>query len=293
MITVILRGGLGNQMFQYALGLRLAKKSGVELALDTVLLKDRLPRRNFTYRDYSLDIFSLAPRFTALSKAAEKGPLPGVWLGLDALGIMADAALGRKTFLKEKDGRFDARALEPRDGLVLFGWWQSERYFADAEDDVRAAFRLRRDLGGSAMALAEKISATRSVSLHVRRGDYLALADVMSPTGPDYYARAAAYIGARVERPEFFVFSDDLEWCRKNIKIDFPTTYVDIPEGPRASHHLRLMSLCEHNIIANSSFSWWGAWLNENKKKIVIAPARWYVDSTLGKDIVPENWTRI
>ena len=297
MITVFLRGGLGNQMFQYALGLNLAKKNRSQLVLDSVFLRDRFPRRNFTYRTYDMDVFAIDPSFTVLSDAANTFPIPGVWLGLDIASILARRVSGSQTLILEKSKAFDPSVLAAQGDILLYGRWQSEQYFADIVDDVRTAFKFRHRLEGGAKALAEKIVAVNSVSLHVRRGDYVAFKNVeqrMGVTDPAYYDRAAKYITERVADPRFFLFSDDIQWCKTNVAIPFPTTYVDdISSGPKAAFHLELMSLCKHNVTTNSTFSWWGAWLNSNSGKIVIAPKQWYTNASLRENIVPAAWIRI
>jgi hypothetical protein len=298
MVTVFMRGGLGNQMFQYALGLNLAKRNDVPLVLDTVHISDRFPRRNFTYRTFDLDIFTLTPRFTALSRAARAVPLPGVWLGIDLFVMNAGERLaGRRILYEDERKGFDLRVLAAHGDIILYGRWESERYFSDVESDVRAAFQFRAPLAGKAAEVAAEIAKGESVALHVRRGDFISSKKVgalMAPTGPRYYERAVARIAARVNRPHFFIFSDDIAWCKENIKLTHPATYLgNDTAGPKASNHLELMARCKHNIIANSTFSWWGAWLNKNEKKVVIAPQRWYAGATADADIVPAAWTRI
>src|SRR5258708_7928415 len=298
MVTGFLRGGLGNQMFEYAAGLRLAKKKNTTLALDSVHLSDRFPRKNFTYRVYDMDIFNIEPRFTILSKIANTLPIPGIWLGLDLLLIGLRDVLGIQKMLQEKSERFDPAVLTAGENTLLFGRWQSEKYFADIVDDIRTAFRFRHSLEGEAKVLGEKIRSVNSVSLHVRRGDYASFKNVekvMGATNVPYYEKAASYIAERVKDPQFFVFSDDIEWCKTNIKLKFPVTFMSPEsEGPKASYHLELMSLCKHNIVANSTFSWWGAWLNSNPQKIVTAPEHWYADGRGGdEDIIPEKWIKL
>jgi hypothetical protein len=278
MITVFLRGGLGNQMFEYAAGLNLALKSKTELVLDTVYLHDRFPRRDFTYRTYDLDVFDIAPKFTGLSRISSAVPIPGVWFGLDLAEIAVKKALG--------SGR----------NSVLWGFYQGEKYFAENKEAVRAAFRFRSPLAGEAAELAQKIRQGNSISLHVRRGDYTLpkYEKLYGMTDMSYYERAIAHMAEHVSSPHFFVFSNDVSWCREHMKLPFPTVYADdASRGPKDSFHMELMSLCKHHIIANSSFSWWGAWLNRHPDKIVIAPKRWHADGTPGDDIVPASWIRI
>ena len=299
MVTVFLRGGLGNQMFQYAAGLGIAKRNNTGVLLDDVFINDRFPRRNFAYRTYDLDMFTLKSRFTALSKCSAGVPIPGVWLGLDLGLIGIRNALGIRRMVKEKkEFAFDPAVYGEKENILLWGRWQNEKYFADIAGDVRAAFTFREPLTGEAAAIAESIRSSDSVSVHVRRGDFVAfenVAKMMGATDLSYYERAAASIAGHVHAPKLFVFSDDIDWCMDNLKLPFPTVYVPASaEGPKAAFHLQLMSLCKHNIVANSTFSWWGAWLNANPEKIVIAPRKWYADGRdENNEIMPEGWIKI
>jgi hypothetical protein len=300
MITVDLRGGLGNQMFQYAAGLSLAKRNKTDFLLDTVFLNDRLPRRNFTFRDFSLDIFTLEPRLTRLSRISRVFPVPGMWLALDLAVVGICNVLGiRKKICEVSNFVLQPEVLSTHGDILLWGYWQNEKYFNDIISEVRAAFTFKQPLSGAAADIAKEIASGNSVSLHVRRGDYVAFKNVeglMGKTDTSYYDRAVAYMAEYVKNPHFFIFSDDIAWCKENIKLSFPAIYIDrSSEGPKSAFHLQLMSLCKHNIIANSTFSWWGAWLNSNAEKIVVAPEQWYAgkDSASGKDIIPATWLRL
>ncbi len=297
MITVVLRGGLGNQMFQYAAGRVLALARNTDLVLDTTYINDRFPRREFIPRTYDLDVFSLIPRFTTLSAASEKFPVPGLWLGLDIALIGARNYLGIRALIKEKkEFSFDPSVRTAGGNAELWGRWQSPKYFEDHADTIRSDFSFRHPLVGKAEDLAQKIRQENSVAIHVRRGDYVAFKKVqalMGHTDAAYYADAIRYIGDRVLRPSFFIFSpDDPGWFAEHVKFPFPATYIgsDIA-GPKFSSYLELMSLCKHQIIANSTFSWWGAWLNRNPEKIVVAPALWQRDVLTGEtDLLPPGW---
>jgi hypothetical protein len=295
MITVLLRGGLGNQMFQYAFGLQLAKKYKTELLLDTVLLNDRFPRKDFTYRTFDLDVFTLEPRFTKLSEISHRLPVPGAWLVADFSYMKMRTFLGLQKWINQGDV-LDPNILQSDGNAFLFGYWQSEKYFEAIGDEVIKAFQFRDPLAGEAAQLAQLIRSCNSVAVCVRRGDYITSPSaraMMGETNVDYYAQARAYIGEYVKSPRYFVFTDDVEWCRAN--LDFPATTVFIGKlGPKWSFHLQLVSLCKHNIIANSTFYWWGAWLNANPTKIVIAPKRWFASLPKGiDDLVPERWIKM
>jgi Glycosyl transferase family 11 len=297
MVTVFLRGRLGNQMFQYALGLHLAQKNNTQLLLDTTFIHDRFPRREFTYHDFELDIFDIEPRFTALSRISGSVPVPGLWLGLDLGLTKAADVLGARKIIKEKQEHvFDPTVLNARGNLLLWGRWQNEKYFADIATAVRRAFTFRHPLEGEAKALGEEIAACNAVSLHVRRGDYATFKSVEKLMGaPDlsYYARAVEYMGKHVRDPQFFVFSDDIAWCKDNLRLSYPVTFVEPSSaGPKSAFHFELMTRCKHNIIANSTFSWWAAWRNENQDKIVVSPTKWYA-SGMANDIVPQTWVAL
>lgn len=295
MIRVILRGGLGNQMFQYAAGLALSRRYRTPLVLDATYLNDHFPRPQFTYRTYDLDVFTLPPTFTALSKISAAAPVPGLWLGLDLSLVKARDILGMQKLVREaRSYQFDPRVGAAGGDVALWGFWQTPKYFGGIEGEVRRAFRFRDPMTGEALRISADIQKTNSVLLHVRRADYLMpkYAKVYGATDLGYYRRAVSYVAGKVANPRFFVFSDDIAWCRENIKLEFPTEYVDAASsGPKASFHLHLMSLCRHNIVTNSSFSWWGAWLNENPGKIIVAPERWEV-SDYPLDIIPDGWIK-
>lgn len=285
-------------MFQYATGLSFAKKYHTELLLDTTHLNDRIPRRHFAFRTYDLDVFRMEPRLTVLSKISTHLPIPGVWLGLDLMMMGIRDVFGVQKMIIE-----DERPGRPNDFLMaragpnslLYGRWQNEKYFKDVEFDVRTAFRFRNPLGGDAATIAREIKNTNSVSLHVRRGDYAAFKTTQKLWGGtdlDYYHRAAKHIATQTNHPHFYIFSDDIAWSRENLKLEYPMTFVSASAaGAKGECHLELMSLCKHHIITNSTFSWWGAWLDPRADKLVIAPKQWQAEpKVLSSDVVPEGW---
>ncbi len=293
MITTILQGGLGNQMFQYAAGFNLAKKSGSDLLLDTVFLDDRLPRKQVTRYVYSLDAFGIKKRPTFLSRCASALPIPGLWLYADIIQMKLRHKLRSQKMITE--GNWTNKSLNK---ATLFGYFQGERYFTDSIEDIRSVFDFKNKMEGEAAVFAKEIQESDAVSLHVRRGDYVNFKNnekLFGKTNTLYYEEAVDYITERVKNPIFFVFSNDIEWCRQNIKLKFPVTYITPSSaGPKDLFHMQLMSLCKHNIITNSTFSWWGAWLNKNKGKIVIAPKQWFQNSPKDfKDPVPSLWVRL
>ena len=296
MVTVFLRGGLGNQMFQYAAGLALAKKRGDELRLDTVFLSDRFPRRYFTFRTFDLeDVFMIEPRLTPLSRLASAVRIPGFWLGIDLLEMNLGKGMGTVNiaYQNEREG-FEGNIFPTAKNIVLYGRWESERYFADAKSDVRDAFQFRHALSGEAERIRTMVRSSNSVSVHIRRNDFLGKereGGKAVNVGKIYYDSAFEHLASRVKDPHYFVFSDDVEWCKKNISLPSVVYLDSATAGPKASFHLALMSQCKHNVIANSTFSWWGAWLNQNPEKIVVAPRHWpQLSEKAGRDVVPRGW---
>jgi Glycosyl transferase family 11 len=175
----------------------------------------------------------------------------------------------------------------------LDGYWQSEKYFIDCSKLIRKDFTFKNELDSYNLKLKSKIDKTNSVSIHIRRGDYVNNLNTNATHGLcsiDYYIKAVNYITERIESPYFFVFSDDIEWAKKNIMLNFPCQFISHNIGSKSYLDMQLMSLCKHNVIANSSFSWWGAWLNSNDNKIVIAPRKWFAVNTDICDLIPSNW---
>jgi hypothetical protein len=176
----------------------------------------------------------------------------------------------------------------------LFGYWQSEKYFREEARTIRADFTFKPPLSRINDALARQIGRQNAISLHVRRGDYANNPKTTATHGLcslDYYRSAIKYVTDRVEAPSFYIFSDDPAWVKENIRLDFPCHYVDNNKGAESYNDMRLMSMCKHHIIANSSFSWWGAWLNPNPEKIVVAPQKWFANNNDVSDLFPREWT--
>jgi hypothetical protein len=196
-------------------------------------------------------------------------------------------------YKREKGLGFDLGFTTWPDDTYLHGYWQSEKYFADIEAQLRQDFAFPA-LTGRNVEFASELESELSISLHVRRGDYLNLA-AHTVCSQEYYQAAVKEMIRKVSGdPRIYVFSDDPEWARQNLKFSVPTQVVDHNSGAADFEDMRLMSLCKHNIIANSSFSWWAAWLNANADKNVIAPKAWFGDPKLNNpDITPDSWQRI
>ncbi|KAB0666162.1 alpha-1,2-fucosyltransferase [Oryzomonas japonica] len=296
MIIVKLWGGLGNQMFQYAAARRLAHINGDRLKLDTQWFGREA--RGDTPRRYELGVFDIT---ADIATAEEVRRLRGVdtrrWPKAVKRLLASVGYATPISYVAEQHFNSAPEILSLKGDIYLDGYWQSEKYFRDTADVIRNDFRLKESPDGANASVLREIKVCESVSLHFRRGDYVTNSNAAAYHGVlslDYYAAAIEAIGARVASPRFFVFSDDLTWVKHNFKIDFPVTYIDVNGAEKAYDDLRLMSACQHHIIANSSFSWWGAWLNKNSKKIVVAPQKWYSATEINSDdLIPDAWLRI
>lgn len=203
----------------------------------------------------------------------------------------------RYRFVGERTFRFDPRVLELPDDVCLFGYWLSERYFADIEDTIRREFRFRKPPSVANAQWLDQLGSCESVAVHVRRGDYASNPRLRSIHGlcdPNYYSRAADVVRGRVQDPVFFLFSDELQWAVDNLDLGPEPVVVDENRGKASPQDLRLMAGARHNIIANSGFSWWGAWLNPNPEKVVCAPQQWFADSAYdASDVIPSSWVSL
>ena len=200
------------------------------------------------------------------------------------------------TYYREPHYQFDPGLHQLAGDLIIEGYWQSGRYFADISDELRRDLEPISPLGINAQKILDLIRRGNSVSLHIRRGDYIsntAAAKNFFVCDNAYYQSAVAFVAERVTNPVFFVFTDDPSWVEKEFRIDFPMVHVSRPNAWPAHDDLRLMSHCNNHIIANSSFSWWGAWLNPRQKKIVVAPARWFRKNRNMQDLIPPEWNTV
>jgi hypothetical protein len=291
MIVTRLIGGLGNQMFQYAAGRRLALKLGAELKLDISGF------RQYKNRQYELNIFNILEniasneeiqsykrkRLTILNKVGQK--------------ILGKAFNRFQIHYQEKNFHFDGAVLNLSHDTYLEGYWQSEKYFQDISQTIRKDFSLKYPPDYNNEKILKHIDSTNSVSLHIRRGDYESCSSTNKRHGTcemDYYNRSAQEICALIQNPHFFIFTDDPNWTRKNLTISNPYSIVD-QNYPNKNHEdMRLMSNCKHHIIANSTFSWWAAWLNNKPGKMVYAPISWFADAHINtRDLLPKDWIKI
>ncbi len=283
MIVTHIFGGLGNQLFQFAFGKALAARLGVELRIDTRYF-DRPRPDELCLHHFSIQTPEVERR--GLPPMRHDGLLP----------YLAGKLRGHRwTMFRETSLGYDPAAETLGDNTYLKGYWQTELYFRDHADLVRAHLQVVTPPTDENRQVMDEQDSCYPVSLHVRRGDYVSNPKFNATHGTcdlDYYRRAADLIVERTRcEPVFFAFSDEPDWVRENLKLPYPMRIVS-HNGPEHNYEdIRLMSRCRHHIIANSSFSWWGAWLNPDPDKIVIAPRRWFADPGMQKhDLVPEGW---
>jgi hypothetical protein len=285
MIIVKLMGGLGNQMFQYAAGRCLSHLHKTELKLDLSYLNAD-PANKYTKRNYALDVFNINADVATEADLKRFHPLER---GKITRTLMRKLPiLYSKVIANESGHNFMKEFYSFPKDVYLNGFWQSEYYFEPVEELLRKEFTLKQNLIGENLLLADQIDNCNSVSLHVRRGDYISNKEAQEFHGScslEYYEKAIATLKQK-GNVEVFVFSDDISWAKENIKTD---KIHFITQNNPGHIDMHLMSLCKHNIIANSSFSWWGAWLNQNPEKTVVAPKNWFTDVHL-KDIYPKDW---
>lgn len=292
MIITNLIGGLGNQLFQYAAGFAAAHRTGSELRVSLDMFDGYRLHQGFELtRVFACDV--------AVATDAEMAACLGPWrrpLVRRVLGRFVHGAWrgGRAVFQPEPPQWPDLSALG-RD-VYLQGYWQSERFFEAAADALRTRLVFREPPSATNVEWMRRIDSCASVAMHVRRGDYASAKNsrIYAQCTPEYYRAAMAHVLRREPEAFFFVFSDDPEWARA-LFADQPgrVQVLDHNRGSDSYNDLRLMAHCRHNIIANSTFSWWAAWLGERPGKTVVAPASWYVDSAKDVGLIPSRWIRI
>lgn len=281
MITVRMSGGLGNQMFQFAAGFSLSLRHRTALQLDAA---DLVKNTGCTYREYGLGVFKLV---THNRRDRSLGVTRKI---LDRLSLK----LG--SLRREKSMKFDPDFHQFKNDTVLDGYWQSPTYFENCESQLRDAFSWKNALPKRWDSFMEEFQGCPIASIHFRRGDYASNPNAAAIHGgicdEEYYTVAIARLRQSVPGIRFAVFSDEPDWVkshRKDLEGEF---FVRGNADSDAHVDMRLMSMCNHHVIANSTFSWWGAWLNNSQEKRVIAPRRWFADGR-AIDILPKSWEAI
>ena len=268
LIAVQIKGGLGNQMWQYAYGRYLSLRYGTELKLD--LSWFRVNHVPFALGNFNIHATVMEAGTYNLNLIRENWDVP-------------------------------SRLMVLGDNIYLSGYWQNIMYFEPIEDFIRADFRLKSALSPHSIECLHAIhESNMPVSVHVRRGDYLSITygenkRLYAICTPQYYETCVDLLQQRLSDIELFIFSNDMKWCKEHLHFNVPTYYCEGNDKEHGYEDIFLMSQCRHHVIANSSFSWWGAWLNDRKEKWVLAPERYVMrdDGLFGvfnKDWLPQDW---
>lgn len=282
-------GGLGNQMFQYAIGRAVSLQLQTELRLDIS-----------EFSEYSLHHgYELVRAFDLQIPLANRQEVRKL-LGWQAYPFVQRIITRFFPYyqignmVNEPYFHYWDKIKDLVGDCYLVGYWQSEKYFIEIESLIRQDFSFKAMIDDKNKKMANYIQSKNAVSLHVRRGDYVNSAKTNAIHGTcsiNYYQTAMDYIIQQVDTPYFIIFSDDISWVKANLSTSYACRFIDYNQGENSFRDMQLMSLCQHHIIANSTFSWWGAWLNAKKDKIVIAPKNWFAHNEyLTKNLYPSGW---
>ncbi len=288
MIIIRLSGGLGNQMFQYAFAKSLSILHPEQsFSLDISSFQG-------TYRKYDLQHFCVDIPIADNKNKAQLLDKEKTFLNKFREKY---SPYYKKIKVEEQYYHFDKKLLEVKQNALINGYFQSEKYFKVCEKEIRENFQFRKNpLGDNSDMLATIQNTANAVSIHIRRGDFVG--NSLHPLQSEFFFKESiSILQAKASNLHLFLFSNDVAWVKEYLHFDVPYTIVDINNEENGFEDLRLMSCCQHHIIANSSFSWWGAWLNPNPNKIVVAPAKWVDSQSVYyqnlDDIIPESWIKI
>ena len=286
MKIVLICGGLGNQIFQYAFVRRLQLISNEKVKIDTKSFYEFNKEGNETSRQFILSklncCFEEASNEEIHQLKYKYGLLSVIWRRFS------------KKFIYSYFIKYSERYLTLKGDLYFDGFWQSPKYFNDIRHELLKEITPSFNLSNNYYKHLKKIESCNSVSLHVRRGDYLSkrVKEKYGLCSIDYYRKAVQKITESIENPVFFIFSDDMDWVKENFSLNSKVVFLS-HKGLIDLEELFLMSKCKHNIIANSTFSWWGAWLNQNLKKMIICPDPWFDYEIYDKSLIPKSWILI
>ncbi|BEG97882.1 alpha-1,2-fucosyltransferase [Bacteroides sedimenti] len=278
-MKLIFSGGLGNQMFQYAFYLSL-KEKGLNVDIDLSL---------YSFIDMH-NGYELPSIFCIPNGTNDKSL--NIKLRIIYLRILLK--FKPKKIIYIDPFYFTNIPFNKNNYKFLFGYWQSEKYFENIREIILRKF-IFRSIDSQNIKLSDQIKSENSVSLHIRRGDYLNNSLYSDICTDEYYCSAINFMLNKLDNPVFYVFSNDIKWTKNYLKrFSIKHKIVTLNHGKKSYQDMFLMTNCKHNIIANSSFSWWGAWLNDNKDKIVVAPKKWMnTEFEKYKNIVPDSWIKL
>jgi len=296
--VVRLMGGLGNQMFQYAFGRQLSARSGIDVKFDVSNgFKHDPYRRHLSLGDFNTTLVEAHSREIPFGMSWNSP-----WHRIAKLGWHAVPSAWQQVVYDADPFQFDPSLFaSKRSSAYYFGYWQNERYFSQIAETIRQDFTLLRAPPTSTAILMREMASCRSISMHVRRNHGVSTSGELIQKGRDLHgACSVEYFHAALEKVGFepgtvcFIFSDSPAWAEANLRLPVPAKFVSKNFEASDAEELLLMAACKHHVIANSSFSWWGAWLGRNPGKIVVAPRRWLAGSpeTAG-DICPPSWIRV
>lgn len=287
MIIVKIIGGLGNQMFQYAYAKALENK-GLEVKIDISAFETYKLHGGYQLDKYTIDL-----------DVTTKDENDKFYSNSNVLKILKKFRIDFSKKIIEKNLLFDNDLLSVKYDSYIEGYFQCEDYFSSMRDELIKDFTIKNELSQYSKKIENQIlNKDVSASLHIRRGDYISdekSNNIHGACSLDYYNKAIELMNSKFASISFYIFSDDINWAKKNLDIN-NAIYIDSEEKRIPHEDIYLMSLCSHNIIANSSFSWWGAWLNQNDNKFVIAPVQWFADNKLekqSKNIVCRSWVKL
>jgi len=289
MIVVQIKGGLGNQMFQYALARAIDVRTEFEIKLDITWFEGAKKTREYGLGRFRIKEFNHITRserqMLKLIRRLKKGIfhklIPNNW----------------NIYEEKRDWEYDQNVFDTKDNTYIKGYWQNYRYFQTIKEKIRRdftfpEFRIKKNLNTS-----KEMNSENSVSLHLRKGDYRKYKHLFEVCGSSYYESAISYILKKMDNPKFYVFSDDIDQVKANSDLEqildkTDITYIDWNKD-NVFRDMQLMKTCKHNIIANSTFSWWAAWLNRNRGKVVISPEQWTYDERNASGLMLKDWVKL
>ena len=294
MILIRFWGGMGNQMFQYAAARALAAKHNTIVKMDTDLITNFDPHNTVFKFYYELGGFKIKSNIA--TSYDKKKFLSSNCNIVERIFYKVGRLFNPKMYYRQSD-IYSNDFWDIKDNTCIEGRFQSENYFKPFEDIIRKEFEFNISLPDYVKPLETKINSSNAIGIQVRRGIIKTphYYKIMGAMEPEYYQKGIDIITEKQKNVEIFVISDDIEWCKENLKFSYPTTFLtdDIASN---NHHVQLylLSCCKHFVIPNSSFAWWGAWLSSNKDKVVVAPKTWFLDKSYhGEDTVPDSWIKI
>jgi hypothetical protein len=302
MIILKLQGGLGNQLFQYATGRALSIELNTILKLDLSFYNNNEFSKVYRLNEFNLP-FEIANK-QEIDQIRNQDHVPLIFRILNKTGVKVSPYFKRSHLIEKEILKLYNPDIKKGIDYYIDGWLGDEAYFKMHEKQIRKDLRSDDLLNNESKIVLDKIVNSNSVAIHIRRGDYLTNS-FFANLSQEYYSRSISFISKEISHPAFFFFSDDIKWVKENISVNEKHIFVEHNSAAATKwntigeiNDLLLMSYCNHQIIANSTFSWWGAWLNSNPDKVVIAPRKWFDNAKAQSDyerghFIPIKWIKI